>query len=175
MDKKKTGALEALFNAADMMARSLKEPLNSLMDALYGVTVRRSEHVNRGEIMRLEANAIHGRTIVMHPLDAIAAEFPRDYITQSLEVGVYFADRACSELDAVNDSLSDMSDLFAARQAARMAEWLWANGMTDDHLLAAKLISANGRFIGNYPGKLDEMAGLIKLGGDRSRALVMQL
>lgn len=141
MEKKKPGALEALIEAANLMARSLEEPMNRLADALYGVTVRRSEHVKRGEIVRLEANRIHGRTIVMHPLDAIAAEFPRDYITQSLEVGIYFSDLACAQLDAVNDSLSDMADLFDDRQARRMAEWMEMNGVTREDLAAAKYIS----------------------------------
>lgn len=141
MDKKKPGALDALIEAANLMARSLEEPMNRLADALYGVTIRRSEHVKRGEIMRLEANRIHGRTIVMHPLDAIAAEFPRDYITQSLEVGIYFSDLACAQLDAVNESLHDMADLFADRQACRMAEWMEMNGVTREDLAAAKYIS----------------------------------
>lgn len=141
MDKKKPGALDALIEAANLMARSLKEPLNQLMDAFYGVTLRRSEHVKRGEIMRLEENAIHGRTIIMHPLDAIAAEFPRDYITQSLEVGIYFSDKACAQLDNVEVNLSAMCAKYDAAQASRMAEWMEANGVIREDFASAKYIA----------------------------------
>lgn len=169
MDKKKPGLLGELSRVANLMARNLEGPINRLADALYGVTIRRSEHVNRGEIVRLEANKIHGRTIVMHPLDAIAAEFPRDYITQSLEVGIYFADRACAELESVNESLSEMADLFADRQAARLNEWMADHGIDHATFAAARYIKAARKYGLEPIGDLKYCADFMRRNPDNAR------
>lgn len=129
MTKRKTG----LIDAVNEMMKAMHEPLNRLADLFYGVTIKRSVHVARGQRVRLNESSAHSRQIVMHPLDAIAEECKGDPLTESLEVGVFFAEQACVELDRIPEKLRVMADEYAAAQEVRMQGWLLSHGARCEH------------------------------------------
>lgn len=158
MDKIKPG----LVDVVNEVIAGLKEPFEKFADMIYGVTIRRSEHVKRGEFLRLEANRKHGRILMIHPLDAIAMEFPTALLTQSDEVALYFTDWAHRRLDQVAANLGSLVAEGNERQEDRMAAWMVEHGVSREMLAACTLLEARRK--GDLPRltSVEEMAKFLK-------------
>lgn len=130
MTTRKPGLVDHLTQ----MATKIAESMEPLLDAFYGVEIRRSEHVGRGKAVRVNEPR---RAIVMHPLDAIALEFPNDPVTQLIECQVWILDRAERELDRVLARIDRDIDFYTDRQQRKLLIWLFENKMTLEQLEAA--------------------------------------
>lgn len=154
------GMLESVYEAAQVFAKSLEGPVNALMDAFYGVDFRLSVHVARGQAYYSDRDELtNRRTLFMHPLDSLFQDYKGEP-TAHLEEALDFIFERCAErLEEINDDARIMAETAAWRQEQRMKLWMGENGVTKEHLAAAKALHTHRQVTGETPPyTVDELA-----------------
>lgn len=160
MNRDKPGMLDSLREAASILAKSLEGPVNAMMDAFYGVDVRVSANVKRGTSYYSDRHeGTNRRVLFMHPLDALFIDYkgePSAHLEEALD---WIFERAAERLEEINECSRLRSELGADRQRLRMTRWMWDNGVTEEHLTAAKALHTHRHVTGETPPfTVDELA-----------------
>ena len=149
-----------IIAAFQAFAKSLAEPVNAIMDSFYGVDVRLSAHVARGATYYSDRDELTSRrTLFMHPLDSLFQDYkgePTAHLEEALD---WIFERCAERLEEINDDARIMADTAAWKQEARMDLWMFDNGVTKEHLAAAKALHTHRQVTGETPPfTVDELA-----------------
>lgn len=160
MKHARRGMLEGVYEAAQAFAKSLEGPVNAMMDAFYGVDLRLSVHVARGQAYYSDRDELTSRrTLFMHPLDSLFQDYrgePSAHLEEALD---WIFERCAERLEEINDDARIMADTAAWKQQARMDLWMFNNGVTKEHLAAAKALHTHRKVTGETPPfTVDELA-----------------
>lgn len=160
MKHARRGMLEGVYEAAQAFAKSLEGPVNAMMDAFYGVDLRLSVHVARGTMYYSDRDELTSRrTLFMHPLDSLFLDYrgePSAHLEEALD---WIFERAAERLEEVNDDARIIAETAAWKQEQRMKLWMLENGVTKEHLAAAKALHIHRQVTGETPPfTVDELA-----------------